>query len=214
MKSRRSSREPVFILFLSLIYFIGISFSLNGEAITFYAKKVTSSIAQGKEYTALEGDVKVTVGEQEINALKLEILGSDRNILVGNGDIKVINNKDKMFITGEHFTYNRKTEIVELNGNIYVEDQGNNVVLRCEYLRYEMKTKRLRLQVNVRIVDKEIVAHSEFADYSRNDKILELFGAPIVYKDTDRYEASQIHVDLKTRNVSLVDGASGHVETD
>lgn len=187
---------------------------VSGDTIEFFADSVSSSAAKGKERTSLDGNVSVTVSDRVISADTLEILGSDRSLLTGVGSISIVDEKDGLIINGEEFSYDRNRKIMKIRGGITTEDRKNDVLIRCGYIEYREETNRLLMQLNVRIFNKDIVTRSDFADYFRDDEVVQLTGGPSAYKGDDYYKASVISINLDTQTITLENRVTGEIITE
>ena len=194
----------------AVILFFAV-FSLQAETIQFRAEKVSSTAAKGRERTQLEGSVFVDVNNSSIETDRLDIYGENRDILVAKGRVKIDNREQDLSVTGRQLFYNRKTELLRMRSGIELEDRKNEVIVYCDFIEYDENNDVAKLQILVRIFSEDITARSEYALYNRKTQIVELSGAPIVYKGEDRYQAARIFVNLKTKDVTLDNGVEGKI---
>ena len=195
--------------FGSALFFV--VFSMQAETIQFRAEKVSSTAAKGRERTQLEGSVFVDVNNSSIETDRLDIYGEDRDILVAKGRVKIDNREQALAVVGQQLFYNRKTELLRMRSGIELEDRKNEVIVYCDFIEYDEKNDIAKLQILVRIFSEDITARSEYALYNRKTQIVELSGAPIVYKGEDRYQAARIFVNLETKDVTLDNGVEGEI---
>ena len=202
-------------LILRAVFFVIFLPAIQAETIQFRAEKVSSTAAKGRERTQLEGSVFVDVNNSSIETDRLDIYGEDRDILVAQGGadgrVRIDNRKQNLAVMGRRLFYNRKTELLRMRSAIELEDRENEVIVYCDFMEYDEGRDVARLQILVRIFSEDITARSEYALYNRKTQIVELSGAPIVYKGEDRYQAARIFVNLETRDVTLDNGVEGEI---
>ena len=190
-----------------------VSNILYADTIEFRAEKVFSTGAKGREQTQLEGDVFVNVNNSSIETETLDILGEDRDTLVAKGAVRIDNREQQLIVKGRELFYKRKTKLLRMRGSIDLEDKKNEVIVFCDFIEYDEQKNNAKMQVNVRIFSEDITARSQYAMYDRDTQIVELSGAPIVYKGEDVYQASRIFVNLDTTDITLDNGVEGQIIT-
>ena len=203
------------ITLLLAIFILLFANAIQAETIQFRAEKVSSTAAKGRERTQLEGSVFVDVNNSSIETDRLDIYGEDRDILVAQGGagghVRIDNREQELSVMGRQLFFNRKTELLRMRSGIELEDRKNEVIVYCDFMEYDEKNDVAKLQILVRIFSEDITARSEYALYNRKTQIVELSGAPIVYKGEDRYQAARIFVNLETKDVTLDNGVEGEI---
>ncbi|WGK69131.1 OstA-like protein [Candidatus Haliotispira prima] len=205
----RISVLPVFFL----LFWGHPAATLRADIIQFSAEKVSSTAAEGREHTRLEGNVAVDVNNSSIETEALDIYGKDRDILVAKKNVLIDNREQKLEIQGRELFYNRRTKLLRMRSSVNLEDKENEVIVYCDFIEYNEDTDTAKIQVNVRIFSEDITARSEYAFYNRKTQIVELSGAPIVHKDEDVYQAARIFVNLDTKDITLDNGVEGQIIT-
>jgi lipopolysaccharide export system protein LptA len=182
---------------------------MMAETFVFSADRVTSSMAEGKERTILQGRAKVKSGTLSIQADKIELSGKDFSILECSGSVVAVDDEEGLSITPSHLVYDRKRKFSHMDGATVIEDLKNRVVLKARWVENDGKSRVMVAEVNVRILKEGLSCRAEYAIYRRDEKILELTGAPTAYKDGDEYRATRIVINTDTEEVRLEGAVQG-----
>jgi lipopolysaccharide export system protein LptA len=191
--------------------FLGSLSPLAADPISFSADRVESNLAKGKERTVLIGRAKVVTGAITISADKIELFGKDFSYLDCTGSVSVADTERQIRLKSPRLYYDRVRKLTRAQGPSTLEDDKNKLVLKAEWIEHDGESELLIAQVAVRILKEKLVCRAEYAVYRRNEKALELTGAPSAYKEGDEYRASRILVDTETEEIRLEGEVSGKV---
>lgn len=181
------------------------------EPFSFTADRVESVLAAGKERTVLSGRARVKSGSLLISADRIELSGKDYGLLECSGSVEAFDSERGIRIQSPRLSYERKTKLSRMEGPSVLEDRKNRVVLKADWIENDGKKETTLAQVNVRILKEGLSCRAEYAFYRRAEKLLELSGAPVAYKDGDEYRASRIVVDTETEEIRLEGRVEGKI---
>jgi len=205
---KRSNYLPIFFIWLILLNFIQ---PLSADTFTFKADRMTGSRALGRETTILMGNAEVRSDNLLLRADRIEIQGDDNQFIECIGNVwGHEEEKDILFFT-DRLRYDRTLKIARLEGNSSIEDRENEIVARGRFIEYDDENDITVMQISVRLFKDDMVCRSEHAIYYRNEKILDLSGFPVVYKNEDEFRADRIRVDLETDDVIMEGAVSGTI---
>jgi len=202
-------------VFSIVIIFLLLCFSkshIYADVFNFKADRMTGGKATGKERTILIGNARVQSDALIINADRIEIYGKDNRFVECTGHVNGEESKKQIYFKTDKLNYDRNTKIAIFQGNSNLEDKQNEVVARGRYIEYNQNTEIAVLQISVRLFKDNMVCRSEYAVYRRNEKLLDLSGFPVVYKEQDEFKADRIRVDLETDDVIMEGSVSGKIE--
>ncbi len=169
-------------------------------------------MAEGKERTILSGRAKVKSGTLSITAERIEISGKDFNSLECSGGVIAIDDERGIKIDTPRLLYDRQRKFSHMEGPSVLEDRKNRVVLKALWIENDGQSDVTVAEVSVRILKAGLACRAEYAIYRRADKMLELTGAPSVYKNGDEYRASRIVVNTDTEEISLEGAVQGTIK--
>jgi len=161
------------------------------------------SKATGKETVVLSGNAKVWSEDLILQADKIEVYGKDNRYIECSGSVIGLDEKKGVRFTTVSLSYDRELKKARLEGDSTLEDKENKVVARGRFIEYNDAAGTVLLQINVRIFKDNLVCRSEYALYRRKEKVLELSGSPVVYKEGDEFSSDRIRVDLNTDDVVM-----------
>ncbi len=187
--------------------------ALGAETFTFMADRVESSMAKGKEKTVLTGRVRISSGTLSIKADRVELQGKDSERLICSGSVVADDSERGVHIETPSLRYERKDKFSHMEGASILVDQKNKVVLKAQWIENSGETEITVAQVNVRILKDKLACRSEYALYRRGENLLELSGAPSVYKDGDQYRASRIVVNTDSEEIKLEGEVAGSIQS-
>ena len=183
------------------------------ETFAFSADRVTSSMVEGKERTVLSGRAKVRSGTLSIEAERIELSGKDFSLLECTGSVRAVDDEEGLRIETAHLLYDRKRKFSHMDGSTVIEDLRNRVVLKARWVDNDGSSRVMVAEVSVRILKDDLSCRSEYAIYRRDEKVLELTGAPVAYKDGDEYRATRIVINTDTEDVRLEGAVKGTLTT-
>jgi len=167
--------------------------------------------ALGRETTILIGNAEVRSDKLILRADRIEIHGEDNRYIDCIGNVwGHEEEKDILFFT-DRLRYDRKLKIARLEGNSTLEDRQNEIVARGRFIEYDDQNEITVFQISVRLFKDDMVCRSEYAVYHRREKLLDLSGFPVVYKNDDEFSADRIRVDLETDDVIMEGSVSGTI---
>lgn len=196
----RNRSSIYFFLMLLLACQVSLMFA---ETFRFQADTMIGSKATGKETVVLSGNAKVWSENLILQADKIEISGKDNRYIQCSGSVIGLDETKGIRFTTARLSYDRELKKARLEGDSILEDKENKVVARGRFIEYNDTTGLVLLQINVRIFKENLVCRSEYALYLRKEKLLELSGSPVVYKEKDEFSSSRIRVDLNTEDVVM-----------
>lgn len=202
------------LAYLALILFLRPNGVFPADTFSFSGDRFSTIMSRGREYTVLSGNAKIVSDSTVITAAKIELYGDDYRFAECTGGVKVDNSEKGFFIMAEKMVFDRKEEVSRLEGAVVMEDFRNEVVIKGNYLEYSDKTETATIQIGVRILKEDMACRAEFSRYTREDKILELSGLPVVHWKGDEYRALKIAVNLDTDEISLEGKVSGVIYTE
>jgi lipopolysaccharide export system protein LptA len=182
---------------------------LFGDTFSFKADRMTGGKALGKEMTVLTGSAVVFSDDLVLRADRIELQGEDNRYIDCSGSVQGTDEKKGIHFTTQRLRYDRQTKVARLEGDSVLEDKENSVVAKARFIEYDDPTGKTVLQIMVRIFKDNLVCRSEYALYRRKEKILDLSGFPVVYKDGDEFRADRMRVDLETDDVAMEGGVTG-----
>ena len=183
------------------------------ETFVFSADRVTSSMVEGKERTVLAGRAKVKSGTLSIEADRIELSGKDFSLLECTGSVRAVDDEEGLRIETAHLLYDRKKKFSHMDGYTVIEDLKNRVVLKARWVDNDGSSRVMVAEVSVRILKDALSCRSEYAIYRRDEKALELTGAPVAYKNGDEYRATRIVINTDTEDVRLEGAVQGTLTT-
>jgi lipopolysaccharide export system protein LptA len=199
-------------LLLAVLSFLLFSLPFAGaDVFTFRADRMSGSRALGRETTILIGNAEVRSDNLLLRADRIEIRGDDNQFIDCIGNVwGHEEEKDILFYT-DRLRYDRRLKIARLEGNSTLEDRHNEIVARGRFIEYDDQSEVTVFQISVRLFKDDMVCRAEYAVYRRREKILDLSGFPIVYKEDDEFHADRIRVDLDTDDVIMEGSVSGTI---
>lgn len=200
----------IFLFFL----FSFCLFPVFADKFSFSADKLESVRARGKERTVLNGNAKVISDNSTIYADQMEIYGTDNRFIICNGSVRVEDKKEGINLISEKLFYDRIKKVARVNGQALMEDKKNEVIVKGGFLENHEEDNITIIQIGVRILKENLACRSEFALYKREDKLLELSGMPVVYKEGDEYRASKIIINIETEDITLEGDVEGSISSE
>jgi lipopolysaccharide export system protein LptA len=198
---------------LSCVFFCaGAFFVFGADTFTFKADKMSGNKATGKEVTILTGNAEVRSDNLLLKADRIELLGKDNNLIDCFGSVWGNQEEKEIFFKSDRMIYDRDRKIAHLEGNSTLEDKKNEVVARGRYIEYDENSEITVFQISVRLFKNNMVCRSEYAVYRRDEKLLDLSGYPVVYKNNDEFRADRIRVDLDTDDVIMEGSVAGSIK--
>jgi lipopolysaccharide export system protein LptA len=197
-------------LWLIIFLFFSVQ-QITADTFSFKADRMSGSKALGRESTILIGNAEVRSDNLLLRADRIEIQGEDNQFILCTGNVwGYEENKNILFLT-DKLRYDRKLKIAQLEGNSSLEDRENEIVARGRFLEYDDQNEIAVFQISVRLFKDDMVCRSEYAIYHRQEKLLDLSGFPIVFKNEDEFRADKIRVDLDTDDVIMEGSVSGTI---
>jgi lipopolysaccharide export system protein LptA len=210
MSGRTRSRSLCAAPLLLTLFLVAGSL-LSAETLKFSGDKTSLSMASGSQHVLLTGHATVQTPDLRITADRIELFGKDYAYARCHGNVRVVDTKRGLDITGLDMFYDKDLKIARIRGNVEMQDLKNEMVVKGGYLE-DRDTEQLTLiQIGVRIFKKDIVCRAEYARYQRDTKILELSGMPWVSKGNDVYEGTRITINLDTEEVSAEGNVKGTI---
>lgn len=193
-----------------------IAYCLSASEIEIKSGYLERVIENGEEKIIIIGSSStkafIKIEDKIVQGQKIEIKGKNNRYIQSEGEVKLLDSKNDITITGGSFYYDREEDILKVLTNVYMEDRKNKIVARSEYIESLGRKKIVNLQINVRLFKGDITSRSEFAIYDRDRNRLELFGYPVVHKKNDKYESIRIIMSLDTDEIILEGDVKGMIE--
>ena len=184
---------------------------LAADTFTFKADRMSGSRALGRETTILIGGAEVRSDNLLLRADRIEIHGDNNRYVECIGNVWGHEEDKNILFYTDRLSYDRTLKIAKLEGNSTLEDRENEIVARGRFIEYDDQNEITIFQIAVRLFKDDMVCRSEYAIYRRQEKLLDLSGFPIVYKNDDEFRADKIRVDLDTDDVMMEGSVSGTI---
>jgi len=197
---------------LSVLFILFFTFSnAASDVFTFRADRMSGSRALGREVTILIGNAEVRSDNLILRADRIEIHGEDNQFIECIGNVWGHEEEKNILFFTDRLRYDRKLKIARLEGNSTLEDRENEVVARSRFIEYDDENEIAIFQISVRLFKDDMVCRAEHAVYRRREKLLDLSGFPVVFKNNDEFRADRIRVDLDTDDVIMEGSVSGTI---
>ena len=183
------------------------------EVWNFTADEVISVQDQTARRTILDGRARVVSETREIEADHLELSGENNSLITGNGNVKLIDLERNIEISSRRFVYDRKEKVVRFREQVSLVDEAEGIVIRCESLDFLEDDELVIMQVSVRLIKDRTVCRGEFATFRRTENILDISGAPVVWRNDDEYRADRIQVNLDSDEIVMEGEVAGSLTT-
>jgi len=197
-------------MWIILLLLLGIQ-PLSAEIFTFRADRMSGTRALGRETTILTGNAEVRSDNLLLRADRIEISGDDNQFIDCIGNVWGHEEEKNILFITDRLRYDRTLKIARLEGNSTLEDRQNEIVARGRFIEYDEEKEITILQIAVRLFKNDMVCRSDHAVYYRKEKLLDLSGFPVVYKNEDEFSADRIRVDLDTDDVIMEGSVSGTI---
>jgi lipopolysaccharide export system protein LptA len=173
---------------------------------------MTGGSASGKKLTILSGSAEVVSDDLVLRADRIELSGDDNRFVDCSGTVSGTDEKKGIHFRSERLRYDRELKIARLEGDSTLEDKENSVVAKGRFIEYNDEAGTTILQVGVRIFKDELVCRSEYALYRRKEKLLELTGLPVVFREGDEFRSDRMKVDLETDDITMEGAVTGSLK--
>lgn len=206
-------KNKILIFFTLIIMF---SQSLIAANISFQGGYTKLSMKEGQESISLENNAEVTIDDLQLSSQKIELIGKEYDEIICSGNVKFIDNKNKLKILSNNLSYDRKNEVIEINGWVEIEDTKNNIQLSASYLHFDINNESMELQTEVTLFhlseDSLMKCLSDSLKFDRENNFLVLFGNASVDFNEDKYKAQAITIDLTTNDISMEGSIEGTIK--
>jgi lipopolysaccharide export system protein LptA len=209
---KKFSNSARAVILAVIFFFILASPLAAADVFTFKADRMYGTKAIGKETTILVGNAEVRSDNLLLKADRIEIQGENNRFIDCSGEVWGMEEEKNILFFTDRLRYDRKLKIARLEGNSTLEDRKNQVVAKGSFIEYDDQSEVTVMQISVRLFKDDIVCRSQHAVYSRNEKLLDLSGFPVVYKKDDEFRADRIRVDLDTDDVTMEGAVSGTIK--
>jgi len=193
-----------------ILMFSGVQ-STHAEVFTFRADRMTGTRSLGVETTILTGNAEVRSDKLLLRADRIEIHGDNNQFIECIGNVWGHEEEKNIVFFTDRLRYDRTSKIARLEGNSTLEDRQNEIVARGRFIEYDDVNEITVFQIAVRLFREDMVCRSEYAVYHRREKILDLSGFPVVYRNEDEFRADKIRVDLETDEVIMEGSVTGTI---
>jgi lipopolysaccharide export system protein LptA len=185
---------------------------LRADTFTFRADRMSGTRASGKEITVLIGNAEVRSENILLRAARIEIQGENNEFIECSGGVWGREEEKEIVFQTDRLHYDRKRKIARLEGNSTLEDRQNSIVAKGRFIEYDDQNEITVFQIGVRLFKDKLVCRAEYAVYRRIEKLLDLSGFPVVFKEEDEFRADRIRVDLETDDVTMEGEVSGIIK--
>ncbi|MDR2418172.1 MAG: hypothetical protein LBD79_03865 [Treponema sp.] len=182
------------------------------DTFTFRADRMSGSRASGKEITILMGNAEVRSDNILLRAARIEIQGDNNEFIECSGGVWGREEEKDIVFQTDRLHYDRQLKIARLEGNSTLEDRQNSIVAKGRFIEYDDQSEVTVFQIGVRLFKDKMVCRAEYAVYRRIEKLLDLSGFPVVFKEEDEFRADRIRVDLDTDDVTMEGAVSGTIK--
>ena len=174
------------------------------------ADRVNVIYKKGSEKVVCEGNAYFKNEDgKEVYADRIVIMGENYDYASMEGNVTIIDSEEETEIGGVTAEYNKKKDYFLVKDNAYFIDLGEELLVKGSYIENYDKEKVAIVQGNVRIYKKDIFALGEIVKYSEIDKIIEISGFPVIYKEGNEYRAKKIKLNTETEDIVLEGNVSG-----
>ncbi|MFQ3547176.1 MAG: LptA/OstA family protein [Termitinemataceae bacterium] len=205
-------RNGILFLVLNILGAASID-TVYSETFRFQADTMIGSKATGKETVVLQGNAQVWSENLFITADFIEISGKDNQYISCRGSVIGTDEGKGIRFTTSELKYDRTKKIARLEGDSTLEDKKNNIVAKGRFIEYDDVAGTVVIQISVRLFKDNLVCRSDYALYRRNEKLLELSGSPVVYKDGDEFRSDRMRVDLNTEDIVMEGRVQGTLKS-
>ena len=202
------------LLFPALLILLTAAAPLSAETWRFTANQVSSTQSSSRSVTVLDGNARVASDTMTILADHLELGGENYSRISGSGGVRLTDSDKGIAIESGQFDYDRNAKIIRFREQVNLVDEEEGIVIRCESLDLLEEEDLVIMQVAVRLIKDDIVCRGEFADFRREENLLEISGRPVVWRGEDEYRANRITVDLNTDEIVMEGRVSGALTTE
>ena len=190
----------------------------ESKRFTFSSDKTSIVMAKGDEKTILSGNAHITSDSTDITADTIELFGDNLRYAKCSGNVTAIDEDQGIKLKTSRLFYDRDKKRLVIKAYAEMIDQKNEIVVKGGYFENLADDDITIIQIGVRILksseDGTLTARSEFARYDRKEKILNLSGMPVVYKNNDEFQASRITINIDTDEIELFGDVSGSVASE
>lgn len=204
MKMKNNQTPTLIVILTALFLFSGFcTMPLFAGTIKFKADSMSGNTGSAQESTVLSGRAWISTSEMEVNADRIELTGSNYDVITATGNIHGTNTESGFTFTASKLTYDRRTDVVKLEGNVILVDLENDVTASAMLIEYNQTTETAVLQMNVRLVQKDSVCTAALATWRKDEKMLEMSGTPKIVRNDDTFTAQEITFNLDTEEITL-----------
>lgn len=194
------------------LFFSSVALAFPADVFRFRADRMVGGSSSGKKITTLTGHAEVVSDDLVLHADRIELSGDDNRFVDCTGSVRGTDDKKGIHFRSERLRYDRELKIARLEGDSTLEDKENAVIAKGRFIEYNDEAGTTIIQVGVRIFKDELVCRSEYALYRRKEKLLELVGVPVVFKDGDEFRSDRMRVDLETDDISMEGAVTGSLK--
>ena len=207
-----TAKYKPFVLLCATLWLIFFPFSVAAaNTFSFRADRMSGTRAMGRETTILIGNAEVRSDNLILRADRIEIQGDNNRFIECIGNVWGHEEGKNILFHTDRLRYDRTLKIARLEGNSTLEDRANEIVARSRFIEYDDQNEIAVFQISVRLFKDDMVCRSEYAVYNRREKLLDLSGFPVVFKNEDEFRADRIRVDLDTDDVIMEGSVSGTI---
>jgi lipopolysaccharide export system protein LptA len=196
---------------LCLLLLLAPAGHLFSEVWEFSADRVSSVQNEEETSTVLEGNARVESEQMDIRADYLKLSGDGFGMISGRGGVSMDDAERGIRIESGRFDYDREAGIIRFRDLVTLVDEDEGIVIRCESLDFLEGEELLILQVSVRLIKDRTVCRGEFATFRREEKVLDISGRPVVWRENDEYRADRIRIDLETDEITMEGTVAGEL---
>ena len=197
---------------LLTLFLVSPALAFPADVFRFRADRMAGSSSSGKKITTLTGSAEVVSDDLVLRADRIELSGDDNRFVDCAGSVSGTDDKKGIHFRSERLRYDRELKIARLEGESTLEDKENAVTAKGRFIEYNDEAGTTVIQVGVRIFKDELVCRAEYALYRRKEKILELVGLPVVFKDGDEFRSDRMRVDLETDDIAMEGAVQGSLK--
>jgi lipopolysaccharide export system protein LptA len=191
------------------LFLTTVALTFSADLFRFRADRMSGGSSSGKKITILSGRAEVVSEDLVLRADRIELSGDNNRFVDCSGSVSGTDEKKGIHFRSERLRYDRELKIARLEGDSTLEDKENSVVAKGRFIEYNDEAGTTILQVGVRIFKDELVCRSEYALYRRKEKLLELTGLPVVFREGDEFRSDRMRVDLETDDISMEGAVTG-----
>ena len=169
----------------------------------------------------LEGNVRLKQGNTLITGDKIQqIKGDGGDIVVGDGNIKLVDDKDEstMTMTSQHLEYNTQTRHALITGNPVLEDRSKNNenqyrIVKAKEMEVFMEEDRSIARGDVEVIQEDLIVTGQLLEHIGSEETAIVTGDPEVRQGDNIFRGSVMRFNVPQQRLELTEVEGIVIET-